>query len=248
LYWLGLARFGLERFDEAAASLTRAAQGNPDDDRALLLLAAAYGHLGRGREAGAALEKVGKLLAHRRKRQDQSLGKGVQLGVDVLLIGPYTLEDADLWPFKERADRERLREGLRKAGLPPAAAVAAGSAEVSPFEIPGATTIDAATAKALRDRGVPFVDVRGDASWDLGHIPGAVHLELKKVFSEARLSGIVTKDQEVVILCGGPKCLRSSKACAKAVSWGFEKVYYFRDGVPGWKAAGYPEALPKTAY
>ncbi len=241
LYWLGLARFGLERFEKAAASLTRAAQGNPDDDRAVLLLAAAYGHLGRGREAGAAIGRLEKLLAQRRKRRDLSSGKGVQLGVDVLLIGPYTLEDVDLWPFKERADRERLREGLRKAGLP---AAAPGSAGVSPFEVAGATTIDAATAKALRDRGVPFVDVRGDAYWGLGHIPGAVHLELKTAFSKARLSAIVAKDQEVVFLCGGPKCLRSSKACAEAVSWGFTNVHYFRDGFPGWKAAGYPVALP----
>ena len=240
-YWLGLARFGMERFEKAAESLTRAAQGNPDDDRAVLLLSATYGHLGRGREAGAAIGKLEKLLAQRRKRQELSSGKGVQLGVDVLLIGPYTLEDVDLWPFKERADRERLREGLRKAGLP---AAAPGSAGVSPFEVAGATTIDAATAKALRDRGVPFVDVRDDAYWGLGHIPGAVHLELKTAFSKARLSAIVAKDQEVVILCGGPKCLRSSKACAEAVSWGFGKVHYFRDGFPGWMAAGYPVALP----
>ncbi|MEE8548431.1 MAG: rhodanese-like domain-containing protein, partial [Alphaproteobacteria bacterium] len=241
LYWLGLARFGLERFEKAAASLTRAAQGNPDDDRALLLLAAAYGHLGRGREAGSALEKLGKLLAQRRKRRDQSLGKGVQLGVDVLLLGPYTLKDVDLWHFKERADRERLREGLRKAGLPKAAP---GSAEVSPTEVEGAVTVSPAMAKALLDRGVPFVDVRGDSPWNLGHIPGAVHLELKKVFGEATLSAVVGGDQEVVIYCSGPKCLRSSKACVKAVSWGFTNVYYFRDGLPGWKAAGYPVALP----
>ena len=40
----------------------------------------------------------------------------------------------------------------------------------------------------------------------------------------------------------GPRCLLSSKACAKAVGWGFEKVYYLREGLPGWKAAGYPVA------
>jgi rhodanese-related sulfurtransferase len=41
----------------------------------------------------------------------------------------------------------------------------------------------------------------------------------------------------------GPRCLRSSKACVKAVGWGFEKVYYLREGLPGWKAAGYPVAV-----
>ncbi len=32
----------------------------------------------------------------------------------------------------------------------------------------------------------------------------------------------------------------SSKACVNAVVWGFEQVYYFREGFPGWKAANCP--------
>ena len=82
--------------------------------------------------------------------------------------------------------------------------------------------------------------VRAVADWNSGHIAGAAYLELKEVFSEAALLRVVEKDSEVVIHCEGPKCLRSSKACAKAVSWGFTKVYYFRDGFPAWRAAGYP--------
>ncbi|MFQ5985706.1 MAG: rhodanese-like domain-containing protein, partial [Alphaproteobacteria bacterium] len=80
--------------------------------------------------------------------------------------------------------------------------------------------------------------------WSFGHIPGAVLLDLKIDFSEATLVEVVDKGQEVVIYCAGPACLRSSKACAQAVSWGFKKVYYFRDGFPGWKAAGHPVGLP----
>jgi len=162
--------------------------------------------------------------------------RDVEIGIDTFLAGAYTLQDVDLWPFKERGDRERLREGLRKAGLSATGSVAAQS----PLEVPGATTVDAAKAKALHGRGVPIVDVRAVADWNIGHIPGAVHLELKEVFSEAALLRVVGKGTEVVIHCEGPKCLRSSKACAKAVSWGFTRVYYFRDGFPAWRAAGYP--------
>ncbi len=115
----------------------------------------------------------------------------------------------------------------------------AQAAKVSPAEINGATTIDAATAKSYFDRGVIFVDVRKDSDWDAGRVPGAVHLELKKVLSEDKLAEVVDKNTEVVIYCNGEKCMRSSKACAKAVSWGFSKVYYFRDGFPAWEAAGY---------
>jgi plasmid stability protein len=49
-------------------------------------------------------------------------------------------------------------------------------------------------------------------------------------------------DQEVAAHCVEPKCLDASKACAKAVSRGFTNVYYFRDGFPGWTAAGNPVA------
>ncbi len=115
----------------------------------------------------------------------------------------------------------------------------AGS-KLSPTSVDGATTIDTAKAKALFDRGVIFVDVRKDKDWSAGRIPDAVHIELKKVLSEKSLSKEVKKDQEVVMYCNGEKCMRSSKASAKAVAWGFGKVYYYRDGFPAWKAAGNP--------
>jgi len=117
---------------------------------------------------------------------------------------------------------------------------AANAAKASPATVEGATTVDAARAKALFDKGVTFVDVRKDKDWDAGRVPGARHIELKKVLSDATLSEAVKKDQEVVIYCNGPKCMRSSKACAKAVSWGFKKVYYFREGFPAWQTASYP--------
>ena len=65
------------------------------------------------------------------------------------------------------------------------------------YEVKGATTLDVATAKALFDRGVPFVDVRFERDWEMGHIHGAVNLPGN--FSEAELSKIVSKDQDVVI-------------------------------------------------
>lgn len=112
--------------------------------------------------------------------------------------------------------------------------------KVSPTSVDGATTVDATKAKELFDQGVVFVDVRKDKDWEAGRIPDAVHIELKQVFSEGSLGGVVAKDQPVVLYCNGPSCMRSSKASEQAVGWGFAKVYYFRDGYPAWKGAGYP--------
>jgi adenylate cyclase len=236
LYWLGLAQFGMDRLDEAVATLTRASRADPDDELALILLAATYGHLGRLQEAESVFKQANEL---RRKRQEDLAEAPLRVGLDVFLVGPYTLDDVDLWPFKEQADRERLREGLRLAGVPEAGE----EGEVSPIEITGATTVDAAAAKTLFDRGVSFVDVRSDEDWSLGSIPGAVHLDSDDAFAEESLSAVVAREQEVVIYCMGPRCLRSSQACAKAVSWGFTQVFYFREGFPAWKAAGFPIAL-----
>lgn len=116
----------------------------------------------------------------------------------------------------------------------------ASASSTSPTEVVGATTIEAGTAKELFDKRTAFVDVRSDADWDAGRIPGAHHLELKKAFSEESLGKVAGKNDEVVIYCNGPSCLRSSEASAKAAGWGFSKVFYFRDGFPAWESAGYP--------
>ena len=113
-------------------------------------------------------------------------------------------------------------------------------AEVSPTSIDGATTVDTAQARQLFDQGVAFVDVRKDSDWEAGRVPGAIHLELKKVYSSDALAEEVQKDEPLVLYCNGEKCLRSSDASQKAVEWGWTKVHYYRDGFPAWKAASLP--------
>jgi len=111
---------------------------------------------------------------------------------------------------------------------------------LSPLTIEGAVTIDTTKAKALYDDGALFVDVRSSKDWAAGRIPDAVHIELKKVFNEHSLADEAAKNEIIIIYCNGEKCLRSSTASAKAVSWGFTKIHYYRDGFPAWKSAGYP--------
>ncbi len=192
LLYLGFAQFGMERFEEAAASLEQATKRNPDDEWGFLLLAATYGQLGREHEAKSAMETFNGLRAKAGSSH------------------PYTLQYVDLWGFKEQTDRERLREGLRLAGVGPGPdPVADAENLISPkkpglWEVEGATTADVATAKALFDRGVPFVDVRSDGSWKKGHIPGALNLDSNHAFTEVELSKIVRKDHDVVMYCSGP--------------------------------------------
>ena len=117
--------------------------------------------------------------------------------------------------------------------------VVAAADKVSPETVPGAETIDTVKAKQLFDRGVTFIDVRSNRDWDAGRIPGAIHLELKKVFSQESLAQYVSSNEPVVIYCNSVGCLRSSKASAKAVAYGYTRVFYYRRGYPDWKSQDY---------
>lgn len=101
LWRLGYAQFHLESYDKAADTMQRATIRNPDFDWNYLLLAAAYGHLGREQDARHALVtfndiRVGKLGKKR----------------------TFTLADLQYWSIKNEAGLKRLREGMRKAGVP----------------------------------------------------------------------------------------------------------------------------------
>jgi TolB-like protein/class 3 adenylate cyclase len=187
---LGVAQFGMEQFEEAAASFEEAIKREPNEDWQYLEIAGTYGQLGREQEARSALKTFNEIRAKAGKSD------------------PFTLQMLISWKFKEQKDSERWREGLRRAGMPPGREPVAAAenliyqTEEGP-EVKGATTVDVATAKALFDRGVAFVDARGDISWAEGHIPEAVNLEAYRVFSKIKLSRIVGKDQEVVIYCDG---------------------------------------------
>jgi tetratricopeptide (TPR) repeat protein len=105
-YVRGLAFFGMEQYDKAAASLERARELNPEDWATnepgktwcypCEILAATYGHLGRTEDAAPVIAYLDAFGYHRST------------------IGGITPN----WPYKETEDTERFSEGLRKAGLP----------------------------------------------------------------------------------------------------------------------------------
>ncbi len=231
---LGRALLHQERYEEAAGFVERALNRQPDSDQDLVTLAAIYGHLGRTNDVEGVLKKYNEIA--------------VKAG-----RAPLTVQEVGVWWYGQifRYDevyRERLLAGLRKAGVPEGAGTDIKYADfkrlihnsAGEYEVDGAAKIDAAKAKALHERGVVFVDVRDPGSYARGHIPNAVNLVLSNDLSKENLSRLVGKDDEVVFHCVGKYCPRSTYACAKAVLWGYTRVYYFAGGFPAWKNAGYP--------
>jgi adenylate cyclase len=95
LHFLGQANFMLGRYDEAIAALKRRLERNPETDVSRVMLAAAYGHLGRTQEARA------------------DWAKALEVNPD------YSLDHKrKILPYKDPADFDRIVDGLRKAGLP----------------------------------------------------------------------------------------------------------------------------------
>jgi len=102
LYQLALARFGLKRLDEAAASLERAIALNPDDHWSQRLLLATYGQLGRRDQGGKLLETM---------KTREARGR-------IAAWDPITIKAIAYWyPYTRREDAERFSEGLRRSGV-----------------------------------------------------------------------------------------------------------------------------------
>jgi ArsR family transcriptional regulator len=90
--------------------------------------------------------------------------------------------------------------------------------------------------RRLRAGSVTVLDVRPEDEFALGHVPGAVNVPLhalKKRLAEFR------KSQEIVAYCRGPYCVLSFEAVALLRAEGY-KVRRLEDGLPEWRAAGFP--------
>ncbi len=100
--------------------------------------------------------------------------------------------------------------------------------------------IDAVQAKEMHDRGVLFVDVRSKFSFERGHIPGALSIDVRSEDFVAEFTKAVEKDQDIVLYCRGINCTRSGEAILIVHPLGYDNLYHLKVGFPGWKEAGYP--------
>ena len=231
---LGLSLFHQGRYAEAVDLLKRVIELQPrtnvDDYNTLL---SAYGHMGRDADAVAARTVIDQL----------SEDGGAP---------PMTVQFVGFWWYGVLYDynadyRTHLLEGLRKAGLPEGTGEPERYAEYkalisSPegdFDVAGAIKIDAATAKTMRDANATFVDVRPHGAFAGGHVPGSENLELSAELSEETLLKLAGKDQDVVFSCWGKYCPFAAFASAKAIKWGWTRVYYFAGGFPAWADVGF---------
>ncbi|MBA3657743.1 MAG: sulfurtransferase [Gemmatimonadaceae bacterium] len=82
--------------------------------------------------------------------------------------------------------------------------------------------------------GVVFLDVREPNEWNLGRIPGAVHLPRGNL--ESKVEGLVARDKRVVVYCA--RANRSALAADTMQQMGYQNVASMSEGFGGWIAAG----------
>lgn len=83
---------------------------------------------------------------------------------------------------------------------------------------------------------VTVLDVRPAEEFALAHVPGAINIpnaELKRRLSE------LPRSKEIVAYCRGPYCVFAFEAVAALRTAGY-KARRLEDGLPHWRAAGFP--------
>ena len=90
--------------------------------------------------------------------------------------------------------------------------------------------------KRMRERGddVTLVDVREDREWNLGHLPGAVHMSRGTL--EGKIEQTVPRERQVVLYCAGGS--RSALAADSLRQMGYANVASMKGGFRGWVDAG----------
>uniref|UniRef100_A0AAU1LLU0 Rhodanese-like domain-containing protein n=1 Tax=Streptomyces sp. NBC_00148 TaxID=2903626 RepID=A0AAU1LLU0_9ACTN len=122
---------------------------------------------------------------------------------------------------------------LRVPPAAPAAAAAYFGASLA-FH---ADVSDVATAlESGDDPGFVVLDSRSTASWDQGHIPGAVHLPIALVAEQA--AGLLDPAVPVVTYCWGPGCNGATRAALALAELGYQ-VKEMLGGFEYWVREGF---------
>jgi rhodanese-related sulfurtransferase len=91
---------------------------------------------------------------------------------------------------------------------------------------------------AIANKSVTIIDVNGTASYNDGHIPGAINFAADQKDLAAKLPA--DKSALIVAYCGSERCGAYARAAQAAKDLGYTNVQHFKPGLAGWKASGEP--------
>lgn len=115
--------------------------------------------------------------------------------------------------------------------------------EEAPEQINGVITINTHQAKRLHDIGALFIDVRPYQQWQYGHVDDSQSLDLRGGFRQLLVPGVLEKETPIVIYGNSTYHMRGAIGSYLAALWGYERVFFLRDGYFSWLALDYPVTL-----
>ena len=115
----------------------------------------------------------------------------------------------------------------------------------------GVKLVDAKQVQELQAKGAVIVDTRKAAEYGEGSIKGAISVpydpekSAKDVkFDSAQdkfdMSKLADKNANIVVFCNAGTCWKSYKSAVVLAKNGYKNVFWYREGVPDWKARKLP--------
>ncbi len=106
-------------------------------------------------------------------------------------------------------------------------------------------------AAEARKAGIPFLDSRRSAEYELEHIAGAWSLPVWESTLEDRLTEFEAKtnplpEAPLVLYCSGGGCEDSHLLAARLFKLGYRNLLIYREGYPDWVSKGRPTAKGAT--
>ena len=128
----------------------------------------------------------------------------------------------------------------------PASEASASSRSFAPHPNTASVEISTDDAEALHKQQRLFLDARRSSVYADGHIPGArsfpvwesdIADRVKAFFDEG-----LDQNAPIVIYCSGGDCEDSHMLAEKLYMVGFNALFVYKDGFPGWQKRGLPVA------
>lgn len=128
---------------------------------------------------------------------------------------------------------------------------AQGAPETPAAAPAGVKLVDAKQVQELQAKGAILVDTRKASEYGEGSIKGAISVpydpekSAKAADFDASkdkfdLSKLADKNANIVVFCNSGTCFKSYKAAVVLAKNGYKNVYWYRSGVPDWKARKLP--------
>lgn len=128
----------------------------------------------------------------------------------------------------------------------------AALAQETPTQAPaGVKLVEAAEVQSLQAKGAILVDTRVPNEFAEATIKGAISVPYNPEKSAKAatfdpkddkfdLAKLPKKDAQIVTFCNSGTCWKSYKAAVALAKAGYKNVYWYRNGVPDWKARKLP--------